>query len=401
MMTLGEKQRPLGFDDYVVSLGDELRGERATSGKSLLDVQRELKVKASYIAAIENCDPSVFPNRGFVAGYVRSYARFLGLDPEVVFERFCYESGFTSINSDLVAGGRKQAQRASTALSSETGLGNSTMPNLAMPRLNSDASGLLDNFSPSGFASLMVLVLLIGGLGFGGWTVLQDIQRVEFAPVNQTPGLVADVREINTPEADAIVPTNIIPTMSSPRLDPMEQLYRPQELALPQLEPRDGPIAAIDPNSVGALAPAKLPQELEIAALPEMMDDPIPLPDGPIVTVQPVVETLSVFAARAAWVRVYEEGGAVIFEKILDKGERYDVPMDAAQPMLRAGNSGSVYLLKNGAAFGPVGSGTSVAKNVALDFSGLEESYALAADLELPAEPIVQNAEAQITPPQE
>ena len=45
-----------GFDEYEILLGDALRGERATMGKSLLDVQIDLKIKASYIAAIENCD---------------------------------------------------------------------------------------------------------------------------------------------------------------------------------------------------------------------------------------------------------------------------------------------------------------------------------------------------------
>jgi hypothetical protein len=59
-----------------------MRGERATLGKSLLDVQRELKIKATYIAAIENADVSAFETPGFVAGYVRSYARYLGMDPD-------------------------------------------------------------------------------------------------------------------------------------------------------------------------------------------------------------------------------------------------------------------------------------------------------------------------------
>ena len=71
-----------GFDDFDISLGDVMRGERATMGKSLLDIQRELKIKAAYIAAIENADPTAFETQGFVAGYVRSYARYLGLDPE-------------------------------------------------------------------------------------------------------------------------------------------------------------------------------------------------------------------------------------------------------------------------------------------------------------------------------
>ena len=64
-----------GFDAFELRLGDVMRGERATMGKSLLDVQRELRIKAAYIAAIENCDPQAFDTPGFIAGYVRSYAR--------------------------------------------------------------------------------------------------------------------------------------------------------------------------------------------------------------------------------------------------------------------------------------------------------------------------------------
>jgi septal ring factor EnvC (AmiA/AmiB activator) len=73
-----------------------MRGERATMGKSLLDVQRELKIKAAYIAAIENADPSAFDTPGFIAGYVRSYARYLNMDPDWAFETFCRESGFST-----------------------------------------------------------------------------------------------------------------------------------------------------------------------------------------------------------------------------------------------------------------------------------------------------------------
>ena len=87
-----EQEQPRGFDDFELRLGDVMRGERATIGKSLLDVQRELKIKATYIAAIENADPAVFETQGFIAGYVRSYARYLDLDPDWAFSRFCQES---------------------------------------------------------------------------------------------------------------------------------------------------------------------------------------------------------------------------------------------------------------------------------------------------------------------
>lgn len=87
---------PRWFDDYDLRLGDMMRGERATLGKSLLDVQRELRIKASYIAAIENADPTAFDTPGFIAGYVRSYARYLGMDPDKAYAAFCAESGFTT-----------------------------------------------------------------------------------------------------------------------------------------------------------------------------------------------------------------------------------------------------------------------------------------------------------------
>ena len=100
-MVDGVKISLKGFDQYEILLGDQLRGERATMGKSLLDVQRDLKIKASYISAIEDCDLEVFSNKGFVPGYVRSYARYLELDPEEIYERFCRESGYSALDKSL------------------------------------------------------------------------------------------------------------------------------------------------------------------------------------------------------------------------------------------------------------------------------------------------------------
>lgn len=90
-----------GFDAYDmldVPLGDLMRGERATLGKSLLDVERELRIRATYIAAIENGDVGAFQSPGFIAGYVRSYARYLGMEPEWTFTRFCDETGFRGVH---------------------------------------------------------------------------------------------------------------------------------------------------------------------------------------------------------------------------------------------------------------------------------------------------------------
>ena len=69
---------------------------------------------------------------------------------------------------------------------------------------------------------------------------------------------------------------------------------------------------------------------------------------------RPGVELLAV---RPSWVRVSAADGTVLFEKILDAGERYAVPPLEEAALLRAGNSGSVYFVVNGQTYGPASPG--------------------------------------------
>lgn len=395
-------QRLKGFDDFAVKLGDELRGERATRGKSLLDVQKDLRIKASYISAIENCDVSVFPNQGFVAGYVRSYARYLGLDPEKMYVRFCHESGFKGVNSGMASGraSAKVEKKSSGKPSSEIyGVlkGAEMTPKFngvgALPR-----ASVLEAVSPSGIASVAVLMLLIGGIGYGGYSLLQDIQRVEFAPVDQAPGISVAVDDFVSPPTEAtagdVAKAGGETALAQAGPSALDRLYRPQELALPRIEPRDGPIAAIDPDTVGVLRPE--PEPLMIAeATPAFVPARVEEFQGPVVTVEPGPPQVALLATRAAWVRVYTAEGAVLFEKILEKGERYQVPPEVETPLLRAGNSGSVYVLVGDDAFGPVGRGTSVAKKISLAALDVEERFDLASELDVPPLPVVETADAQ------
>jgi len=379
--TLDAGEKIMGFDDFAFSLGDALRGERATLGKSLLDVQRDLRIKAAYIAAIENCDPSVFPNKGFIAGYVRSYGRYLKLDPDEMFNRFCVESGFEGVNADMTPSKKTKSNNKTQILKGAE----------VSPRFESfgavQSESILNIISPSGIASAGVLALLIGGLGFGGWTLLNDIQRVEFAPVEQTPTTSVNTTEfvqIQDSLSDGIEAGELTatPVVGISDETVVNRLYRPQELAVPKLQPRDGPIASIDPNSVGVLRPEPTPK-----IIPTISESAKALttsmPTKPMVVVETVAPIVQLYATRAAWVRVHYEDGTVLFEKILESGEYYSLPVDADQPRLRAGNSGSVYVLVDGKPFGPVGNGTAVAKQISLDYADIQQSFASADGLVL------------------
>ncbi|MEM6635321.1 MAG: helix-turn-helix domain-containing protein [Pseudomonadota bacterium] len=380
-----------GFDDYDVRLGDVMRGERATLGKSLLDVQRDLKIKAAYIAAIENSDPTAFDTQGFVAGYVRSYARYLGMDPEWTFEVFCNESGFSTAHGmSKDASSQTQAARKD-ATARRTAAADDPFVNPTAPFLPKTSSALAE-IEPKAVASIAVLAALVGGIGYGAWAVLEEIQKVRMTPVAQTPGVTATIDPLQ-PRTGLVEDATDVAISQTETEEALDRLYRPKALDLPVLVARDGPISAVDPDSVGALAglvPAapvldtspseQLPPEMR-ASQARIAGVTGAIPAAGAAGVQVLADVppeVILFAVRPAWVRVQASDGTVLFEKILDAGERYTVPQSEVPPQLRAGNSGSVYLEVAGNPYGPVGSSASVAKNVVLGVDAVREVYRIA-----------------------
>lgn len=359
-----EEEKPKGFDDFDLRLGDLMRGERATLGKSLLDVQRELKIKATYIAAIENADVSAFETPGFVAGYVRSYARYLGMDPDESFARFCREANFAVAHGLSASAAPQRLAQARTRVDFADPLAN---PNATfIPR----GESVFSRVEPGAVGSVAVLLVLIGAIGYGGWSVLREVQRVQLAPVDEAPSVVAQIDPLDgarpaDPQAVVKEPeTAVAENRSAPDL--MDRLYRPQELDVPVLVSRDGPIAAIDPRAGGPVAGAT-----EVAAADPAEAETVKV----MADARPGVEILAV---RPAWVRVSAADGTVLFEKNLDAGERYAVPDLEEAALLRTGNSGSVYFLVDGQTYGPAAPGANVAKNIALTSDALVEKYTLA-----------------------
>src|SRR5471032_1479514 len=70
------------------ALGEEFRSAREARSLSLSDVAERLHIRSVYLAAIEDEEWSVIGAPVYVRGFMRTYARFLGLDPEAAVARF-------------------------------------------------------------------------------------------------------------------------------------------------------------------------------------------------------------------------------------------------------------------------------------------------------------------------
>ena len=367
-----EKVELRGYDSYTVTLGDKLRGERATLGKTLDDIQKETRLRIEFLLGIENADITAFPAPSFIAGYVRSYASHLNLDPDECFNQFCKESGFIGLQSEIDGKKRNKIIKP-TKLLDEPILN----PQIQKKKIN---NGILNNFSFSGLFSLTALLVLILGLGYGGVTVLNEVQKVNLSPINQSPS-VQSISSTSIDENNFFDDVESNNTNIASNSD-LEEFYRPTELVLPLMTPRDGPISAIDPAISGVYVEDKNSVISEIN-----QEDIIQVKKNPQV-IKEDLPSVYVVAQKPAWVRIYEPNGNILFENILDTGQRYEVPQSAQTAMLRAGNSGSVYLMIDNNFYGPLGTATGVAKKVNLRAETILENYTLVENnLTLPLEP--------------
>ena len=79
------------------ALGHELRRAREKSSQDLRDIANLLRIRYEYLKAIEEGDIEALPGSTYMVGFVKTYAKYLGLDPKqsVRFfkssmERLCY-----------------------------------------------------------------------------------------------------------------------------------------------------------------------------------------------------------------------------------------------------------------------------------------------------------------------
>ncbi len=82
----------------LASFGEELRREREIRGISLKEIADATKISKRFLEAIERNDHKMLPAPVFTRGFVREYARYLGLNAEEMVNRY----NFAAVGDDRI-----------------------------------------------------------------------------------------------------------------------------------------------------------------------------------------------------------------------------------------------------------------------------------------------------------
>ncbi len=131
-------------------VADLLREARLRYGLGLAIVSDHIRIRQAYLEAIEEGRFSDLPGSTYGAGFVRTYADYLGLDSDELVRRFRQETAR--------AGGPAQ---------------------LIFPTLRSETT------IPGG--AIIMLSLLLAGLAYGAWFIFSEREKSQVGAVQQVP----------------------------------------------------------------------------------------------------------------------------------------------------------------------------------------------------------------------
>lgn len=77
----------------MLTVGEILRSAREKQGIQISDVEKQIKVRAKFLAAIEDNNWDFFSSKIYIAGIIKNYSQYLGLEPKkmIAFFRRDYE----------------------------------------------------------------------------------------------------------------------------------------------------------------------------------------------------------------------------------------------------------------------------------------------------------------------
>jgi len=322
-----EQAQPQG----AAQVGAGLREVRERLGWKLPDVAEGLRIRLPYLEAIERGDLAALPGPAYQAGFVRTYAQSMGLDPDEILRRFRAEGGI---------GVAPKAELSFLAPVPDRGV-------------------------PTGAIVLVGVVVVL--MGYGLWFRHSETER-------------------RLAEAVPSVPAELAPlALPKPVTPPVAPKPAAAPASVAQAKPAvtvGGTASAAAPPVTAALAAASVatatPPAVAASATAAPASGSTPASSAPAAPAPAAVTASAAASATAppgagqtivatadSWVEVRDPTGNILFSKLLHAGDSWPVPQEAGLTMT-AGNAGGTEIADNGKPGAPLGAVGSVVHDYVL-----------------------------------
>jgi len=291
----------------VVGVGDMLRTTRERHGLSLVDVAQALKLTQRQVEALENEHFDALPGAAFARGFLRNYARLLGLDPEPLIRSLAQTSGVA-------------APAELSPISNAQG----TLPN--------GDGALRPSALPMALIAVLLMLAVVGGWYFDWFQTAEDpaagsaVADTPVAPAALTP-------VVPQPDSTPVVIPDDAPSSRVPEAT-MSAAAAPGG---------DAVVTSAAPPAPGtSVAPTPAPAATPPAPTPA----PVPVVEKPVaaVSAEPAKSARLVFRfGKESWVEVRDASGEIIYSRTNRAGSVQEV---SGKPPYRlvVGNAKSVEL---------------------------------------------------------
>lgn len=311
-------------------VGTLLRATRQRHGLSVKDVAQALRIRAPYIEAIEDGRPADLPAPAYAVGFVKAYAKALGLDETEILRRF-----------------RAEAE----------GLARRTELDFPAP--------VPERGVPAGAVALVGIVLAAGA--YAGWWYTSGGAGRPPEVLGPPPGQMAAVEPSRTPAPPPappiVLPPAAVPPQAAP--GPLAALPLVPPAASDQvavIPPVQSPPPAAPPL---AAAPAN-PASAQAAVPPPTLAGGV-LPDGVFGALGNEESRVLVRARAETWIQVRDKAsGTVLFNRTLKPGESYRAPVKPGL-LLTMGNAPGTDVVLDGQLVANPFPTTSVRRDIPLE----------------------------------
>ncbi|MCB9965245.1 MAG: helix-turn-helix domain-containing protein [Rhodospirillales bacterium] len=304
-----------------LSVGEILRRARIASGKTVDEIETEIRIRASLLESLENMELEKLPGWVYTLGFVRTYSEYLDLD----------------------------GHKMQLLLKAQVGDGKRQKLNFPAIMTESAVPGFWVVLSATvGLLVLIATIFIIQGLS-ADKNVIHDIPPppasakkalpVEPALPETPPVVLSDLAEEEAPPAEQVTDPDIEfppPAVLALRDDAGRLLPVPRPLMTAAARTNDGEVAA-DAKKV------------EYRIVLEVTED--------------------------SWVEIKNSAGAVIVSRVLKAGDRFFVPNEEQGLTMTTGNLGGIDIFVDGEKISTKANSGDIYRDLPLEPESLKEMF--------------------------